>query len=259
MAWRAFLMTTVLVAPGLPRAGADTPVQCGGAYGGHLQGIAFDAAGAIYWSFTVDLVKTDPQGAVLKRVAVPDHHGDLCWKDGHVFVAVNLGKFNQEAGQADSWVFVYEDADLRLVARHAVPEVVHGAGGMDWAGEHFHVVGGLPGSHRQNYVYTYDTTFRFAGRQVLESGHTHLGIQTACHANGVWWFGCYGMPPVALRADAQFVFSGRFPHDLAYGIARDPQGRFWRGISLRGTAPGEWRGAVEPVVPGAKSGKKAGE
>lgn len=225
-------------------------VSCDGVYGGHLQGVAFDDAGAIYWSFTVDLVKTDASGKVLRHVAVPDHHGDLCWKDGEVHVAVNLGRFNQETG-ADSWVYVYDAADLSLRARHPVPEAVHGAGGMDWAGDRFFVVGGLPADHTRNYVYEYDMAYRFIARHEIASGQTRLGIQTACHADGVWWFGCYGTPPVLLKTDDRFALLSKHEEDFAIGIARAPDGRFWRGVSLRGEARGQWRGRIEAAQPGA--------
>ena len=110
-------------------------------------------------------------------------------------MAVNFGEFNKEAGRADSWVYVYDAGGLDLIEKHAVPEVVHGAGGIDCHDGTFYVVGGLPEGHDANYVYEYDRDFRFVGRHVIESGYTFMGIQTACHADGCWWFGCYGRPP----------------------------------------------------------------
>ena len=75
-------------------------IQCDGDYGGHLQGITVDGAGLIYWSFTVDLVKTDRTGKVLAHITAPSHHGDLTVDDGKLYVAVNLGDFNKEPGYA---------------------------------------------------------------------------------------------------------------------------------------------------------------
>ena len=85
---------------------AFAEIMCQGAYGGHLQGIAVDEEKAIFWSFTVNLVKTDMEGKFLESVPVTDHHGDLTVYNGKVYVAVNIGKFNQEPGQANSYIYV---------------------------------------------------------------------------------------------------------------------------------------------------------
>src|SRR5690606_29746611 len=79
-------------------------VTCEGTYPHHLQGICADDE-AIYWSFTTTLVKTNLDGDLLKSVPVANHHGDLCHHDGKLYVAVNLGKFNDPQGNADSWVY----------------------------------------------------------------------------------------------------------------------------------------------------------
>lgn len=197
---------------------APAAVTCEGRYDGHLQGITSDAAGNIYWSFTVDLVKTDPEGKILKHAAVPTHHGDLCHADGTIYVAVNLGEFNKEAGHADSWIYAYQAEDLALVWKKPVPEVVHGAGGMDMRDGHYFVIGGLPAAHEQNYVYEYDEDVRFVERHEIDSGQTLLGIQTACLANDAWWFGCYGKPAELLKTDANFKLLARTPFDCALGV-----------------------------------------
>ena len=203
--------------------------KCEGVYPGHLQGICTDERDAIYWSWTDTLVKTDPRGRVLKQVKVAKHHGDLCFHDGKVFVAVNLGQFNLPAGHADSWVFVYDADTLAELARHRVPEVVHGAGGIGYHDGRFIVVGGLPAGVNENYLYEYDAKFTFQKRHVLASGYTLMGIQTAAFANGAWWFGCYGIPAVLLRADPHFQLTGRWQFDAALGIVGLPDGRFLIG------------------------------
>src|SRR5690606_35314489 len=104
-------------------------VTCEGTYPKHLQGACTDGEQALFWRFTDRLVKTDPDGKVLEQVPVADHHGDLCHHDGRLYVAVNLGQFNRPEGAADSWVYVYDAETLEKLARHPVPEVVHGAGG----------------------------------------------------------------------------------------------------------------------------------
>ncbi len=206
-------------------------VQCEGTYPRHLQGICTNDKDAIYWSFTTTLVKTDLDGKLLKSIPVANHHGDLCHHDSKVYVAVNLGKFNDPNGNADSWVYVYDANDLSLLARHETQEVFHGAGGIGFRDGHFFVVGGLPVDIEENYVYEYDDEFRFVKRHVIASGHTHLGIQTAAFANGQWWFGCYGDPKILLVTDAGFQMKSRYEFDGSLGIVGLPDGRF---LSARG-------------------------
>jgi hypothetical protein len=210
-------------------ASAFRSANCEGVYPGHLQGICTDECDAIYWSWTDTLVKTDARGRVLKQVKVAKHHGDLCFYDRKVFVAVNLGQFNLPAGHADSWVFVYDADTLGELARHRVPQVVHGAGGIGYHEGRFIVVGGLPAGVQENYLYEYDERFTFQQRHVLTSGYTLMGIQTAAYAEGAWWFGCYGVPSVLLRADSSLGLTGRWQFDAALGIVGAGNGRFLIG------------------------------
>jgi hypothetical protein len=199
-------------------AGPFKPVTCEGTYPHHLQGVCANGKDAIFWSFTTRLVKTDRAGKVLKQIEVGNHHGDLCFHDGRVYVAVNFGKFNQPAGKADSWVYVYNAGDLSLAAKHKVPEVVHGAGGIDQHRGHFFVVGGLPEKVNENYLYEYDSNFHFLKKHTLASGHTHLGIQTAAFADNHWWLGCYGQPAILLKADADLKQVERYEFNASLGI-----------------------------------------
>ncbi|MCM2372926.1 glycerophosphodiester phosphodiesterase [Aporhodopirellula aestuarii] len=205
----------------------DSPfhsVVCQGNYSHHLQG--FDVGDeSIYWSFTTTLVKTDRRGKVLKKVPVANHHGDLCCHDGRLYVAVNLGSFNDPKGNADSWVYVYDAESLEEIARHEVQEVKFGAGGIGFRDGHFFVVGGLPDGVQENYVYEYDSAFQYLGVHVLQSGHTHLGIQTATFAHDRWWFGCYGSPSELLVTDSGFQMLGRYEFNCALGIAAGSKGR----------------------------------
>jgi len=174
-------------------------VLCEGTYQHHLQGVCTDEK-AIYWSFTTTLVKTDMEGALLKKIPVANHHGDLCFHEGKLYVAVNLGEFNDAEGNADSWVYVYDAESLKELARHETQEVFHGAGGIGYRDGRFFVVGGLPDAVEENYVYEYDGKFKFLEKHVIKSGHTHLGIQTATFVHDRWWFGCYGDPKHPLDA-----------------------------------------------------------
>lgn len=205
------------------------PAKCEGVYLKHLQGICTDDRSAIYWSWTDALVKTDSTGRILARVEAPSHQGDLCYHDGRLYVAVNLGKFNEPPGQAKSWVFVFDGETLAEIARHPVPEVVHGAGGIAYHQGKFIVVGGLPPGVDENYLYEYDQEFRFQKRHVLTSGYTKMGVQTVAFADGAWWFGSYGTPQVLLRADEQFRFTGKWEFDASLGIVPIGEGRFLIG------------------------------
>jgi len=220
---------------------ADVPsfsaVNCEGTYPHHLQGICTNDQDAIYWSFTTTLVKTDQQGHVLTKIPVANHHGDLCYHDGKIYVAVNLGRFNDPKGNADSWVYVYDAGGLSFLKKYEVQQVFHGAGGIScWDGRFF-VVGGLPKGVNENYVYEYDQDFRFVKKHVINSGNTLMGIQTAAFADGHWWFGCYGSPKVMLKTDKFFGFLGKYEFDCSLGIVGLPNGRFLvvRGSSQPGT------------------------
>jgi hypothetical protein len=227
-------------------------VTCEGSYPHHLQGVCVDEA-AIFWSFTTTLVKTDLDGKLLRKVPVANHHGDLCFHDGKLYVAVNLGKFNDPQGHADSWVYVYDAGDLSGVATHETQEVFHGAGGIGFRDGRFFVVGGLPDGAEENYVYEYDAGFRFAKKHVIPSGHTHLGIQTATFANGRWWFGCYGDPKILLVTDVDFNLKGRYEFDCSLGIVGLADGRFLSAVGRSEKTQG-CTGSVKLATPDEKSG-----
>lgn len=223
----AFLLVPAL-SPASAADAADTltTATCEGAYPKHLQGICTDGKGHIFWSFSERIVKTDGKGTILLTVEAPWHQGDLCYSEGRIFVAVNLGKFNQPPGAADSWVYVYDSETLTLLEKHEVQEAVHGAGGMDIKDGHYFVIGGLPTDTPVNYVFEYDENFKFVKRHVIESGWTLLGIQTAAWHDGAWWFGCYGKPEVLLKTDANFKLIGRYEFSCAVGIMGIAPNRF---------------------------------
>ena len=203
-------------------------VLCEGTYRHHLQGVCTDEK-SIFWSFTTTLVKTDMKGTLLKKIPVANHHGDLCFYDGKLYVAVNLGKFNDPKGNADSWVYVYDADTLKELAQHETQEAFHGAGGIGYRDGHFFVVGGLSDAVEENYVYEYDDKFKFLKKHVIKSGHTHLGIQTATFAHDRWWFGCYGEPKILLVTDANFKMKGRHEIDCSLGIEGLTGGRLLVG------------------------------
>src|SRR4029079_15065059 len=92
------ILTTILLFRATAFAVDFQPVTCEGMYPRHLQGVCTDERDAIFWSFTTKLIKTDRFGKVVKLADVASHHGDLCFHQGKVFVALNLGKFNDPKG-----------------------------------------------------------------------------------------------------------------------------------------------------------------
>ncbi len=228
-------------------------VFCEGDYKRHLQGVCTNENDAVYWSFTTELVKTDRQGQVQKKVPVVSHHGDLCFHDDKLFVAVNLGSFNDPKGNADSWVYVYDAESLKFLSKHETQEVFHGAGGIGVMNGGFYVVGGLPDGVEENYVYEYDRKFQFVKRHVISSGWTHLGIQTATFHDDAWWFGCYGSPAIMLKTDEKFRMLGRFELDCSLGIVGVSKDRLLMATGPR-TNGGRWRGSLHLAHPAPKRG-----
>ena len=168
----------------------------------------------------------------MQTIKVPSHHGDLCYKDGKIYVAVNLGKFNQPEGQADNWIFIYDATTLQELQRQAVPEVVHGAGGIAFNNGKFIVVGGLVPGSNENYLYEYTEDFNFVQRHVLASGYTLMGIQTITYHDGHFWFGCYGEPEVLLQANQDFQVTGKRNFDASLGIAGFSTGEMLIGSNV---------------------------
>lgn len=200
-------------------------VACEGRYEFHLQGVATNGVDEIYWSFTNVVMKTDLDGKVLAKADGPYHHGDLCYHDGRVYVA--WSNFFNKPG-ADSHVWVYDAESLELLEKHPVPEVTFGAGGMDVQDGHFFVIGGLPTEIDENYVYEYDADFTHLRTHVIASGHTHLGIQTACFHDDRWWFGCYSKDgnPGLLVCDAEMNLLSAHRISPSIGLIGWGEGRF---------------------------------
>jgi hypothetical protein len=198
-------------------------VVCEGKYAGHLQGVCRGSNGNFFWSFTRALIKTDTKGKVMKKIEVPDHHGDVCFAGGKIYCAVNFGAFNDPKGNSDNWVYVYSSKDLSLLSKHEVQQVKHGAGGIATKNGRFLVVGGLPEGVPENYVYEYDSQFNFKKRHVIQSGWTRLGIQNAAFAQGHWWFGCYGS--VLLKTTPDFKMVGKYNFNCGYGVLRGPNNK----------------------------------
>ena len=186
-------------------------ISCAGEYTHHLQGVATDGTD-IFWSFTSRIVRTDRKGKILAVCEAPSHQGDLCVKDGVVYVAVNRGRFNQE-NEGKSMVSSYDAKTLNPIRTWLLPDMPHGAGGMTVKGDRFYVVGGLPATHECNYVYEYTSDFKLVKRHELKTGFTLMGVQTAAFEDGKFYLGIYGgkgNPPGVLRVAEDFSSFERF-------------------------------------------------
>ncbi len=237
---------------GAPWAGLPAEIICEGRYPNHLQGITGNGVDTLFWSFTDVLVKTDLAGKVLVRVGVPYHHGDLCLAGDKLLVAWS-NKFN--APGADSRVYIYDAADLTLERIVPVPEATFGAGGMDAKDGHYFIIGGLPEGYEENYVHEYDDGFRHLRTHVLKSGHTHLGIQTACFHDAHWWFGCYTIEgrKGLLKTDAALNLLGIYDVSPAIGLVGWGAGRFWMAQHFGD----QWQARAVPMQPDAELGLAA--
>jgi len=241
-----FACCIVAAALGLCASAATAPrkIACEGEYNGHLQGVATDGQ-SLFWSFTVEVVRTDMDGKILATTGdVPNHHGDLCVKDGVVYVAVNLGRFNQACGGKGE-IRSYDAATLKPLKTWPI-DMPYGAGGMTYAGDRFFVVGGLPATVDENVVCEYDGEFRLVKRHALATGFTLMGIQTAAFEDGRFLFGLYGgkgSPGGVLTCprDLSSFVRRRGPGDVGIVKLRDG---FWTGRTLRGSAPKKCRGEI---------------
>jgi hypothetical protein len=242
-------LTNTLPADGL-RSFGDKPITCEGWYPHHLQGVDWDRRGNIYWAFTSVLVRTDLTGTRLQQITVPGHHGDLCYRRGRIYVAVNFGSFNDPDGNAKNQVFVYRASDLELLSQHDIPEVKHGAGGMTWQKGRFIVIGGLPEGFEENYFYEYDRDFRFLGRRDVQSGYSRLGIQAITSSGRNLWCGCYGT--ALLRVTDDYQMTGRWEFDCGYGLLHLRGDRY---MITRGPSQDEqWGGQLLPARATADNG-----
>ncbi|MBP7562020.1 MAG: hypothetical protein KBA64_16260 [Armatimonadetes bacterium] len=209
------VLASILIVGAPAPAELPARIDCGGSYPGHLQGIATDGEATVYWSFTTVLVRTDLAGNVLTTVDVPNHHGDLCYLDGRLYVAVS-DKFNEEG--AESRVCVYDARSLELLETHSIPVVTYGAGGMTHRDGRFYVIGGLEPGLEVNTVYEFGPEFEGCVEHVLDSGYTLMGIQTAAYHQGRFYFGCYGDTPL-LVADDGLKLLGHFEGECCLGVA----------------------------------------
>jgi hypothetical protein len=222
-------------------------VRCEGEYDRHLQGVTTDGTD-LFWSFTTRILRTDKKGKILAACDAPSHQGDLCVKDGVVYVAVNRGRFNQE-NEAVSEVSSYDAKTLKPIKTWPLPDMPHGAGGMTVKGDRFFVVGGLPATHECNYIYEYTGDFKLVRRHELKSGFTLMGVQTAAFEDGRLHLGIYGgkgNPPGVLRLSEDFGSFERFTGGGNVGMFK-LGGRWFVGVAEADPVTGKQTGYVKAV------------
>lgn len=222
--FRLFSCGIAAALPLFVRAAPDTVpesrgrIVCPGEYKGHLQGIATDGK-AIYWVFSLDIVKTGFDGKLLARTKVPHHGGDPCWSNGRLYVPVCGSGFNRKPKPGvvpKNYVYVF-DADLKLLETHHIPETEYGAGGMAEKDGHFFIVGGRPADIPGNTVYEYDGGFKLRRRHEL-AFDSQKGIQTINHAADRWYFGCYGTGGLTIETDEDFRVTRRLRPGSSVGM-----------------------------------------
>ena len=196
-----------------PAGGAAkaSEVRCEGEYPWHLQGVATDGK-SIYWTFTTVLVKTDLAGKVQAKHEITrgeGHMGDLCCLNGKVYVGMNMG-YSKGCRVGDE-VWEYDARELKLIAKHPTPETVWCNNGLEFYGGCFWVISSAPHHSRYNMVFRYTPDFRFMRCQMIDSGWTHLGVQTICRWGDKMLFGCYGSPKDAEQPhnSCTFVVDGK--------------------------------------------------
>jgi len=222
-------------------AGFPREVQCEGEYGAHLQGVATNHKDAIFWSFTLTLVKTDLAGKVQATAKTLYHLGDLTCADGKVYAAACT---SWDRPSNNSKVYVYDAETLKLIEMKPVPDVTYGAGGIEYHDGRFYIVGGADPKAEDNFIYVYDRDFKHLSTHAIKSGHTDLGVQTIAWYEGAFWLGCYGN--ILLKVDGELNLVGRYPVDCGYGLKCWQGGEVLVGQTVdraEGTSK-RWRGTV---------------
>lgn len=203
----------------LPKLKIDdgTVVACEGEYQEHIQGMDTDGE-YIYWSFAKTLVKTDAQGKLVKSAEVPYHHGDPCVANNRLYVPYGFGSWNKEIGDAESknYIYVY-DTDLNLIDKKHVPELIYGAGCIEFVDGKFFIGGGLPAEKSENYIYEYSKDFEFIQRHTLDF-RSKLGIQTIKFADNAFWLGAYGSPNFCVKTDRDFKIQKTYNYPTTVGL-----------------------------------------
>lgn len=254
--------------------GADE-IRCEGEYPWHLQGVATDGSN-VFWTFTTVLVKTDRAGKVLCKDEITrgeGHMGDLCFRNGKVFVGMNLERKN--GCRVGDEVWEYDAATLKRLKKHPTPEAVWCNNGLEFYAGSFWVITSAPHLCKYNMVFRYTPDFKFIRCQMIDSGWTNLGVQTICLYGDKMLFGCYGAsndkvephPACTLVVDGEALENAgsktpskhpaitpcerRVPMDTAEGMLV-LDGKLWAAHGIRLSPPAErqhqrWSARLFPI------------
>ena len=256
-------MKSVCVALGLflafQAAGAkQSPIVCEGEYPYHLQGVATDGTN-VYWTFTTVLAKTDWSGKLIGSSAIEKGHmGDLCFRNGRLYVGMNHGMKN--GARAGDEVWIYDARTLELIEKRATPEPAWCNNGVEWYGGGFWVVTSAPRHSEYNFLYEYTSDFKYRTCVLVKSGWTNLGVQTICRKGDVILLGCYGgADPEQPHKSCTVAVDGKKLLDAAHGRQDKPVSVLWRkdvntaeGLLVRDGKIWE----AHSVLLSAKDGKK---
>ena len=273
MRWNLTVAALALGCACLCLSAVATPseVICAGDYPWHLQGVATDGNN-LFWSFTTVLVKTDFGGKVLGKAEIArseGHMGDLCCRDGTVFLGMNReGEGGVRRGDE---VWAFNAATLACVKKYPTPEAVWCNNGIEWCEGSFWVISSAPKRSEYNYLFEYSPAFKFRTCRLVKSGWTNLGVQTILRFGDELLLGCYGSddpddlhPPCVLRVAVKDIVSsqkardggpipclGREPVNTAEGMLV-LDGKLWKAHSVL-LSPAEekknrrWTGRLIPV------------
>ncbi|MDD3587771.1 MAG: hypothetical protein PHQ75_11385 [Thermoguttaceae bacterium] len=220
----------------------------------HVQGMCCDKD-AIYLSFTTILFKTDHHGKILCQRDVPEHHGDICLKDGKLYCATAVfhEKEKKNPRGYDCFVYVY-DTDLNFVERIPLDGITVGVDGIEWHAGHFYIGNdkGYKTDIKSNTINIYDEKFNLVGTKTVP-GWTWCGVQTICWSNGRFWLGLWSREKYhTLEVDENFKVLAT--HELQtlkgmYALPASSKGepRLMVALSLRnqeGQSTAELRSAI---------------
>ena len=155
----------------------------------HIQGADVDRENnQIVFCFTDRLVFTDFKGNILREFVLDAHDfpnsaihiGDIAINAGRLYLPYSIiFNFSNEQESKNAKMYVYQIDTMELeAAYHLHPDIVWGAGAVEFFKGFFWVSGGLAPTETRNYIYQYDAAFRLIAKKNVESGYTTAGIQT---------------------------------------------------------------------------------
>ncbi len=185
----------------------DGNVLCDGVYPLHLQGVARGEDGSLFWSYTDRIVKTTPDGRVLKTVILDGdgHLGDLACRDGLVAGPVaDIRDYSREA--LGTTVFAFRQSDLEKVAEYKLENA--GYDGIVATDRGFAIakMPSAPEGQTSTIIVEYTPDFKtILGEHVVTTPPIYSGIQNLARFNDGYIASCYGSQFYLLDKDFNVV------------------------------------------------------